>query len=224
MKRFSVLICLACLVAMAALFVPAPAIQAQAQPASVTSLSYPAQTGDWDCTPTAFCCLLQKFHWQRTGVDPGPLSSQFMGDLSFDLGYASAPDHGFGNGVGMEISRSFGSCEAALCRPGQFTVSDEMKRNALQYRSAQRFLWKSGCPTYAAAVELMKREPLSGIVLGPNSHHSYAVIGVDANDRLIGLDPFGRGGRPRMFTMLPGIWSAKWRRYAEDDLVVIFGE
>jgi hypothetical protein len=198
-----------------------------AAPPSVTTLNYPAQTGNWDCTPTCFCCLLQKFHWQRTGIDPGPLSSQFMGDLSYDLGYASAPDHGFGCGVGMEIARSFGSCIAALCRPGEFTITAEMRANANQFRSTDPFLWKSGIGAYDDAVALLKSNAKAGMVFGPTSHHALAALGVDEQSRLIVLNPyplFPWNKTPQIYHLNPLVGRLLWSMLGEDDVIAIFGK
>lgn len=187
----------------------------------ITALRYsaaPSWLTDHYYVACRFCDVMQMQAYLRTGVDPGPLSPQFMTICAAEWDGPGGTNIGHGWSsplLGWGIAEKYGACRSTTCPQKARKLTDAMKSEAAQFRVGSQFLLLKDIPDYPAAVAHLAANHGDGFVLSNAGRKSYAIIGVDAQGRGIWLDGSGTTP-PKVVAKSEADGIAAWRSMLYD--------
>ena len=159
--------------------------------------------------PCCSCDGMQVAIYMQTGVDPGPLSPQYMMTTAWYDG-TTGPYHGFNAFNGADIAGRVGSCPAAMCEPGTLILTPAMDEAAAKNRTAEIFLTMATIPDYPSALDYLATHPGSVVVLTTGSYRAYSIIGIDIEGKGIWLDRWKVKGQPKVLHLTEADGIARW--------------
>ena len=207
-KRLAVM--LACIVGMSTLAVLQHDARVGAQPAltvaapaaaavvaaplgdysKIDSLKYsaaPAYLTDRHYVAGRFADVMQMQAYLRTGVDPGPLSSQFLNYVIAENERGVSKQHGWSSPLlGQKYAALTGTCLASECVPPSSPIklwmgksTTAQKNSALKYRAGDAFVLFPEIKTYANALAFLRANRGAAFILTNSGRDADAIIGVD---------------------------------------------